>query len=48
MLATFDKFPRLVGIEPTINIFRTCYHMVADINSGNDIHWFFTFTNKPI
>jgi hypothetical protein len=33
--------------EHTINVFRTCYHLVAGIKGGNDMRWFFTFANKP-
>lgn len=44
----FDKFLRLVIIEPIISVFRTCYHLVASTNGDNDIYWFFNFTNRPI
>lgn len=46
-LSTFDKFSRLIGIEPLDNVFRNCYHMVLGIDSSNDMQLFFTFTNKP-
>lgn len=48
ILFSFDKFLRLVEIEPTISVFRTCYHLVADIDGGNDMCWFFTFAERPI
>jgi len=47
ILFVFDKFLQLIEIEPTINVFRTYYHLVVGADNGNDTHWFFTFTNKP-
>jgi hypothetical protein len=46
ILFTFDKFFKLTIIKPTINIFRTCYHLVTNTDGGNDMHWFFTFANR--
>jgi hypothetical protein len=48
ILSAFDKFLRLVIIEPIISVFRTCYHLVASTNGDTDICWFFSFTNRPI
>jgi len=48
ILSTFDKFRRLVIIEPIISVFRTCYHLVASTNCDNDMCWLFNFTNRPI
>jgi len=36
----------LIGIEHTMDIFKTCYHLVTDINGGNNMCWFFTFTSR--
>jgi hypothetical protein len=41
------SFFRLVGIEPIINVFRSCYHLVADTDDDNDMCWFFTLANMP-
>lgn len=41
------SFFRLVGIEPIINVFRSCYHLVADTDYDNDMCWFFTLANMP-
>jgi hypothetical protein len=29
-----------------MDIFKTCYHLVTGINGGNNMRWFFTFTNR--
>ena len=34
----FDKFFKLVGIKPTLNIVKTGYHLVTRTNGGNDRH----------
>jgi hypothetical protein len=27
-------------------VFRSCYQLVVDTDGGNDMWWFFTFTNR--
>ena len=36
ILSNFDKFIRLVGIKPPINLFKTCYQLVVGFDGGND------------
>lgn len=43
----FDKFCRLIRIKPTINVFKSCYHLIVGTSSSNNIHWFFTFAIGP-
>lgn len=45
-LSPYDKFSRLVRIEPIVNVFENYYHLIADTDGGNDMHWFFTFSNR--
>jgi len=35
ILSAFNKFYRLVRIEPTINVLRSFYHLVIGIDGGN-------------
>jgi hypothetical protein len=46
-LSAFDKFLRFVKIEPTVNVFKICYNLVADTDYGNDMRWFFTLLIDP-
>lgn len=43
IMSVFDKFCRLVRIKPTINVFRSCYHLIVGISGGNNVYWLFTF-----
>jgi hypothetical protein len=42
----FEDFCRMVGLEPIVNVFRSCYHLVFSTDDDNDMCWFFTFTNR--
>lgn len=47
-LLAFDKFFRLVRIEPTINVFRNCCHLIVASIVAMTCVGFFTFFNRPI
>jgi hypothetical protein len=36
----------MVGLEPSVNFFKSFYQLVAETDGGNDVRWFFTFANK--
>jgi hypothetical protein len=46
-MSVFDKFCRLVRIKPTINVFRSCYHLIVGTSGGNNVYWLFTFAIGP-
>ena len=46
LVSAFEKFYRMVGLEPTMNVFRSCYHLVASSDGGIDVRWFITFANR--
>lgn len=37
LMSVFKINCRMVGLEPTINFFRSCYQFIFDIDCGNDI-----------
>lgn len=38
ILSAFDKFLRLVGLKPIVNIFRTCYNLIGGTDNDNNIY----------
>lgn len=47
LLTTFDEYFRLIGLVPTIAMFRHYYILNDCSNGGYDICWFFTFSIQP-
>lgn len=46
-LSLFEKFYRFFGLKPMVNILKNRYQLDVGTDYGNDMHWFFTFANKP-
>jgi hypothetical protein len=45
-MSSFEFFCRMVMLEPTVNVSKSCYQLVVDTNGGNTMCWFFTFVNR--
>jgi len=42
----FENFCRIIGLEPMVNVFISCYQLVTNTDGSNDMQWFFNFANK--
>lgn len=47
LLTAFDEYFRLIGLVPTITVFRHYYTLNDYSNGGYGICWFFTFSIQP-
>jgi len=45
ILSSFEKFCKIIRLEPTVNIFKSCYQFIVGIDDDNDMWWFVTFAN---